>query len=108
MRRSAPSFVSGGRCYGQSEQVKEGGVRVRQLVVLAMLMSGLSVASCAPSGNGETGGTIRGNLLWPGSDTDHAMAMAAQYCGQFGRSAHLASETQGWLSADTIAFDCVN
>jgi hypothetical protein len=83
-------------------------VRVRQLAVLALVMGGLSIAGCAPSGNGETGGTIRGNLLWPGSDTHHAMAMATQYCGQFGRSAHLASEEQGWLSSDTITFECVN
>jgi hypothetical protein len=88
--------------------MKEVGVRARQLVVLAIVMAGLSAAGCAPSGNGEAGGTIHGNLLWPGSDTNHAMAMAAQYCGQYGRSAHLASESQGLLSFDTVTFDCVN
>jgi len=108
MRRSAPALVAGSGCYGQTEQVKEVGVRVRQLVVVALVMGGSSVAGCALSGNGDTGGTIRGNLLWPGSDTHHAMAMADQYCRQFGRSAHLASEEQGWLSSDTVTFDCVN
>lgn len=108
MRRSAPAFVAATGCYGEAEQVKEVGVRARQLVVLALVMGGLSVAGCAPSGNGAAGGTIRGNLLWPGSDTHHAMAMADQYCGQFGRSAHLAGEEQSWLSSDTVTFECVN
>jgi hypothetical protein len=108
MRRSAPAFVAGDGCYGQAEQVWEVGVHVRQLVVLALVMGGLSVAGCAPSINSDAGGTIRGNLLWPGSDTHHAMAMADQYCSQFGRSAHLASEEQGWLSSDTVRFECVN
>jgi hypothetical protein len=108
MRRSAPAFVAGDGCYGQAEQVWEVGVRVRQLVVLALVMGGLSVAGCALSSNNDAGGTIRGNLLWPGSDTHHAMAMADQYCSQFGRSAHLASEEQGWLSSDTVRFECVN
>jgi hypothetical protein len=85
-------------------------VRAKRLVGVAMLLGGLSVAGCAPAldGSGESGGTIHQFQLYPSSNLDHAVAMAAQYCGQFGRSGHVAREELGWFWSDTITFDCVN
>ncbi|HUJ96685.1 MAG TPA: hypothetical protein VLV85_00505 [Stellaceae bacterium] len=85
-------------------------MRAKRLVGVAMLLGGLSVAGCAPAldGSGESGGTIHQFQLYPSSNLDHAVAMAAQYCGQFGRSGHVAREELGWFWSDTITFDCVN
>jgi len=85
-------------------------VHAKRLVGVAMLLGGLSVAGCAPAldGSGESGGTIHQFQLYPSSNLDHAVAMAAQYCGQFGRSGHVAREELGWFWSDTITFDCVN
>jgi hypothetical protein len=85
-------------------------VRAKRLVGVAMLLGGLCVAGCAPAldGSGESGGTIHQLQVYPGSNLDHAVAMAAQYCSQFGRSGHIAHEELGWFWSDTITFDCVN
>ena len=85
-------------------------MHAKRLVGVAMLLGGLSVAGCAPAldGSGESGGTIHQFQLYPSSNLDHAVAMAAQYCGQFGRSGHVAREELGWFWSDTITFDCVN
>jgi hypothetical protein len=79
---------------------------VRIAYLLTALVLGLTTASCASlEGNGERGGTIRDNQLRPGSQD--AMANAAQYCRQFGRSAHLASQEIGLVWSETIVFDCI-
>ena len=54
-------------------------MRAKRLVGVALLLGGLSVAGCAPAldGSGESGGTIHQFLVYPGSNVDHAVAMAA-------------------------------
>ena len=85
-------------------------MRAKRLVGVALLLGGLCVAGCAPAldGSGESGGTIHQFQVYPGSNLDHAVAMAAQYCSQFGRSGHIAREELGWFWSDTVTFDCVN
>lgn len=86
-------------------------LRTRSLTILAVLLpiAGLSAAGCAPSlaGNGDNGGTIdQTQLRWDTDEVDATM-MAADYCRQYGRTAHIASEELGVFWTDTFAFDCV-
>ena len=55
-------------------------MRAKRLVGVAMLLGGLCVAGCAPAleGSGDSGGTIHQFQVYPGSNLDHAVAMAAQ------------------------------
>jgi hypothetical protein len=82
----------------------------RTAMVLSVLLSGLSVAGCAPSleGAGERGGVIRYTQLQLGRSIGEVPAMTDKYCGQFGRSAHIAGEHLGWFWSDTVTFDCVD
>jgi hypothetical protein len=79
-------------------------------MLFAMLALGLSIGGCAPGlhGSGESGGTIGQFQLLPGANELGAEAMAANYCSQYGRSAHIASEDLGLLWSSTYKFDCVN
>jgi len=84
------------------------------------VLAGLS-AGCAPTleGSGEGGGTIRQNQLRQtrvelgplplrlGAAEDNVPAIADRYCGQFGRSAHIARENVGLLWTDGFAFECI-
>ncbi|HUH84591.1 MAG TPA: hypothetical protein VLX85_08260 [Stellaceae bacterium] len=86
-------------------------MRARSLTVLAVLLpvAGFAAAGCAPSlaGSGEGGGTIHQLQLRWDADEVEATAMAADYCRQFGRTAHIAGEELGVLWTDTLTFDCV-
>jgi hypothetical protein len=79
--------------------------------MLAVLLpiAGLSAVGCAPSleGSGESGGAIHQlQLRWDADEVD-ATVMAADYCRQFGRTAHIAAEELGVLWTDKLTFDCV-
>ncbi|MGO8918328.1 MAG: hypothetical protein ACLQJR_20705 [Stellaceae bacterium] len=79
-------------------------------MVLAVLVSGLSLAGCAPSleANKERGGVIRSTQLLLGTGISDVPTMADKYCGQFGRSAHISGEQLGWFWQDTLTFDCID
>jgi ABC-type glycerol-3-phosphate transport system substrate-binding protein len=82
---------------------------MRKTAIIAMTLLG-GLAACGPAleGNGQAGGTIRAVQVWPDSDGARMTDMAEAYCGQFGRSAHVASEDLSWVWLDDVAFDCIN
>lgn len=85
-------------------------LRARTGMLFAAVALALSAGGCAPAlhGSGETGGTISQLQLLPGANELGAEAMAANYCSQYGRSAHIANEDLGLLWSSTYQFDCVN
>jgi len=86
-------------------------MRARSLTALAVLLpvAGFSAAGCAPAltGSGASGATVHQLQLRWDADEVEATAMAADYCRQYGRTAHIASEELGVLWKDTLTFDCV-
>jgi hypothetical protein len=97
-------------------------VRARTWIVPALL-AGLSIAGCAPTleGDGERGGTIHQNQLTQNyielgpvgvgsldlGDTN-VVAIAGQYCSQYGRSAHITEQNVATVwPIDAFHFDCI-
>jgi hypothetical protein len=97
-------------------------VRARTWIVPALL-AGLSLAGCSPTleGNGERGGTITQNQytqnyveLGPvdvgsfGLGDTNVVAIAGQYCSQYGRSAHLTEQNvRSIWPYDRFSFECI-
>jgi hypothetical protein len=80
-------------------------MRKHAIAFVAALLVGLG--ACAQvDGNGQAGGTIHAMQPRPFAPAT-TTSLAEGYCGQFHRSAHIASEEIGWFWTDTIGFECI-